>query len=81
MTTYTQKGSVTIDAFQWNGGTGIPTNLPYWTKNLALHNSSGDLHVPTSSGTLVAKSTDWVYRGPDGSVNVMTNAHFVKLYQ
>jgi hypothetical protein len=85
MATYTQRGSVTVDAFQWNGGVIVVSNLPIWARRLPLQVCGIALDVPVGlargvSGTLPANPTDWVYLGPDGSVNVMTNAQFTLLY-
>jgi hypothetical protein len=85
MATYTQLGSITIDAFQWNDGALSTYNLPIWAKRLALQQSGSTLCVPVgvakgNGGVLPANPTDWVYLAPDGSVHVVTNAYFVSLY-
>ena len=85
MATYTQKGAITVDAFQWNGGPLVVSNLPIWARRLALQQSGSVLDVPVglakgANGVLPANPTDWVYQAPDGSINVTTNAHFTALY-
>lgn len=87
MTTHTQKGSVSVDAYQWLGGTATVASFTSgatvgtWLKRLALHTpGDGSLHVPTTVGTLRANPTDWVALHPDGSVSVLPNATFTSLY-
>jgi hypothetical protein len=82
MATYTQLGSITIDAFQWNGPPLVISNLPIWARKLPLLISGGtDLCVPTTGRTvLAAHVTDWVFQAPDGSIHVVSNAYFVSLY-
>jgi len=80
MTIKTQIGSVTVDAFQWTGGT-IPTNLPVWAKRLALHTpGDGSLHVPTKRGTVRALINQWVLQYANGDVDVQPNDIFTSLY-
>ena len=80
-TTFTQRGSVTVQAFQWNGGVLSSYTLANWAKQLALHTpGDGSLHVPTRSGVMAAKKTDWVVQGVDGGIDVVPNSHFVLLY-
>ena len=77
----TQRGSITVQAFQWKGGVMSSYTLANWAKQLALHTpGDGTLHVPSRNGTLSAKNTDWIVQGADGGVDVMPNAHFVALY-
>ena len=78
MAIYTQKGSVTINAFQWAGQ--ALSSLPAWSKLYRLHPSDGNLCVPTRLGTESARNGDWVVLDADGSVTVMPNAAFTKLY-
>jgi hypothetical protein len=79
MATYTQIGSVTVDAFQWNGVDLV--NVPIWAAQLDMQISGTSLCVPMGQRSVVgACPTDWVYQGPDGSINVMTNAQFTALY-
>jgi hypothetical protein len=84
MATHTQKGGVTVDAFQWPGGTlatAAPTLLPVWAKQLALHSpGDGTLDVPTPRGTFAAKPTDWIVRASTGDVSILSAAQFGVLY-
>ena len=83
MATHTQVGGVTVDAFQWNGGTIAAAALPAWTKQLAMQTpGDGTLHVPesTSRGTCRANTGDWVVRTTNGHVDIMSNTTFVLLY-
>lgn len=84
MAAHTQKGSVSIDAFQWTGGTGatlVAMTLPIWAKRLALHApGDGSLSVPSRSGTEKANATDWVLQDADGSITIMANSVFTLLY-
>lgn len=78
MTQYTQIGSVTVDAFQWTGQ--AMSGFPTWAKALFIHPTANILCVPTRQGTLSAKLTDWVVQDADGTVTVMPNTAFIKLY-
>ncbi len=81
MTTFTQVGGVTVDAFQWNGDPLSGYDLPGWARVMALHApSDGTLHVPCSIGTFSARPGDWVWQGPDGSVYVSTDAFFSAMF-
>jgi len=84
MTTYTQKGSVTVEAFHWQGGTlaAAASTLPSWAKSMALHTpGDGTLHVPvTAGGTLAAHIGDWVVRYTNGIIVIIDNATFTALY-
>jgi len=83
MATHTQKGGVSIDAFQWSGGllTAAASTLPIWAKRLALHSpGDGTLHVPSRSGTEKANATDWVIQDADGSITIIPNSVFTLLY-
>jgi hypothetical protein len=81
MATKTQIGSVTVDAFQWLGGTIAGTSLPIWAKKLYLHTpGDGSLHVPTARGTFRALSTDWVMQTTTGDILIMSNVHFTAYY-
>jgi hypothetical protein len=80
MATYTQIGSVTVEAFQWRGGALSSYALPVWAKRLALHASGDTLCVPSRCGTLGANKMDWVVQGADGGIDVVPNAHFTLLY-
>lgn len=85
MALHTQKGTGTVDAFQWLGGilnTSLVT-LPIWAKQIALHSpGDGSLHVPAGAfGTLRANSTDWVIQNPgNGQVTVLTAVAFAAAY-
>ena len=81
MATYTQNGSVTVDAFQWKGGLLSSYALPVWAKRIALHApGDGSLHVPARSGTARAAATDWIVQGADGGIDVVPASHFSLLY-
>lgn len=83
MATHTQIGSVTVDAFQWNGGTIAAANLPAWTKNLALQTpGDGTLHIPESPsrGTCRVNIGDWVVRTSNGHIDMMSATTFNILY-
>jgi hypothetical protein len=83
MTTKTQKGSVTVDAYQWTTSstlTALRAACP-WAWYLAFHTpGDGSLHVPTSYGVTKANPTDWIHRTSDGTVDVINNAAFTLLY-
>lgn len=81
MATHTQRGSVTVDAFQWIGGKLSSYTLPSWALRLSLQvPGDGYLHVPSRNGILRAGISDWVVQSPDGGVDIHTNASFVLLY-
>ena len=81
MAAHTQKGSVVVDAFQWNGGTIAAATLPVWAKQLALHTpGDGSLHVPSARGTFKANPTDWVVQISTGQLHVLSAASFAVLY-
>ena len=81
MTAYTQIGSVTVQAFQWKGGALSSYTLPSWAKALALHTpGDGTLHVPVRNGVEAAKVNVWVVQGADSGIDIVLNAHFIKLY-
>lgn len=81
MATHTQIGSVTVDAFQWNGGTLAAATLPGWAAALALQTpGDGTLDVPTTRGTFKAGIGDWVIRYASGETEIVSNATFVLLY-
>ena len=81
MATHTQRGGVSVDAFQWTGGVLVLHSLPAWAQLLALHTpGDGSLIVPIRTGTARAVATDWVLRSTDGGVEVIPNASFTALY-
>ncbi len=81
MATHTQIGGMTIDAFQWLGGTMAAANLPTWTEVVALQTpGDGTLDVPTSWGTFKAGINDWVIHYPTGDIGTMSNTLFTALY-
>ena len=84
MATHAQKGSVSVDAVQWTGGTlaSFLSSGPYWLKNMALHTpGDGTLHVPIPRfGTLNVLNTEWIVKCPDGSLTILTNLEFTALY-
>jgi len=83
MANHTQVGSVTVDAFQWTGGTIAGTVMPVWAKQLALHTpGDGSLHIPTGTkwGTIKADAGDWVVRVSSGHIEAMSAATFATLY-
>ncbi len=81
MAVHTQIGGVTIDAFQWLGGTLAAASLPYWALALALQTpGDGTLDVPTVRGTVRAGITDWALRMPTGTVHVLSATDFAALY-
>ena len=81
MAVHTQKGTGSVDAFQWMGGLLSSYALPSWAKNLFLH-TPGDnsLHVPVRTGVEAARVTDSVLKDADGTINIMTAANFAVLY-
>lgn len=82
MAAHTTK-TVSLDAFQWNGGTIAAANFPFWAKLLAFHTpGDGGLCVPstTGRGTEVARPTDWVVQLSDGEPLVLSNAEFNVLF-
>lgn len=79
MAVYTQKGGATVQAFQWTGQ--ARNTFPQFAQQLAIHISDGKLHVPTRQGTLAAQLTDWVVMDADGSITIIPNTAFSKLYQ
>jgi hypothetical protein len=81
MTIHTQRGSVTVDAFQWLGGKLSTYTLPGFAMRLALQvPGDGYLHVPSHSGVARAGITDWVVLSPDGNVDILTASAFALLY-
>lgn len=78
MASYTQIGSVAVQAFQWTGQAF--TSLPAFAKALFLHRSSDDLHVPSRTGTHAVKINQWVVQHPDGIVDILSNSAFTALY-
>ncbi len=87
MVAHVQKGSVSIDAFQWLGGTlsTSTVTLPVWAKLLALHSpGDGTLHVPCGpgQGTQAANPTDWVIQttGASTVIDILPNSLFTVLY-
>ena len=87
MASHAQKGGVSLDAYQWPGGTATTTSftagsgVATWLKRLALHTpGDGTLQVPTATGVSTARPTDWVVQNPDGTVGVLTAVHFASLY-
>lgn len=81
MAIHTQRGSVTVDAFQWLGGKLSSYTLPGWAVRLALH-TPGDnyLHVSSHGSTLRASVTDWVVQSADGGIDIHTASNFNLLY-
>lgn len=80
-TTHTQRGSVTVDAYQWTGGQLYNLVLPGWLRQLAIHTPGNSyLHVPTRNGGAQAKVGDWIVKDADGSVTIMSNTAFTDLY-
>lgn len=86
MASHTQKGSVSLLAFQWTQGATIASVVAAnpqetWIRSLPFHTpGDGTLHVPTWQGTTRANPTDWVIKNPDGTVQVLTNSQFTTLY-
>lgn len=75
--------TVTLDAFQWNGGTLAAAGFPFWATLLAFHTpGDGSLHVPstTGRGTEAAKPTEWVVRMTSGEPHVLSNTDFNALF-
>jgi hypothetical protein len=82
---HTQKGSITVDAFQWLGGTLSTSSvvLPIWAKQIALHSpGDGTLHVPCpGQGTQAANPTDWVvFTTGVGFIDILPATTFSTLY-
>jgi hypothetical protein len=84
---HVQKGSISVDAFQWLGGTLSTSTvvLPIWAKQLALHSpGDGTLHVPCGpgQGTLAANPTDWVVQTSPGStiIDILPNSLFTVMF-
>jgi len=76
MATYTQKG-ITVDAFQWLGGSLGNYSLPAWAMALALQTpGDGTLNLPTPRGTVRVNNTDYAVRYASGHIDVMSAATF-----
>jgi hypothetical protein len=87
MGTKTQKGSVTVTAVQWLGGTiaALITAEP-WTARFGPHTSDSGytlsiLRTAGGSTCLSVRRTEWAVLEPDNAtVTVMTNAEYNTLY-
>ena len=88
---YTQK-AVTVTAHQVTRDCML--NVPMWLNEAALDGkaqadgkTTGDgvryfgIVVRTPEGKIKARPGDYIVREPDGSLRVLTNAHFKRLYE
>ena len=87
MASHAQKGSISVDAFQWTASSTLTAVIAAnpqagWIRHLAFQpQSDGTLIVPVSSGgTQLCRVGDWVVWHPDGVVDVVAATTFASLY-
>lgn len=82
MAAHTQKGGVTINAFQWLNTTITAVHAAnVWAASLSMSTPDGrNLHVQCYNGTLAVPQGDWVVQQPNGEIVAMSAAQFTQLY-
>jgi hypothetical protein len=82
--TFSQRASVTVEAFQWDGtdlAAYDPDLLPGWLSSLSLNSpAAGALAIPVGRGVDRLNPGDWLLHHTDGSLSIMTDTQFSDLY-
>lgn len=72
---------MTVDAFQWNGGTLSAYVFPGWVSATAPQTpGDGTLNMKTPRGTFRASIGDWCVHYATGHIEIMSNTSFTSLY-
>lgn len=71
MVAKTQLG-ITVEAFQWTGGSLINYTVPIWLKTVAVQdNGDGTLSVPCANGVFSVRPGDWIFQSTSGYIYVL----------
>lgn len=90
-----RKRPVIVEAFRWDGKSGMDWSAPEWLKKAAtdrknrkkrriffeLDNGEIAIMIKTLEGTMTARSGDWIIRGVEGEIYPCKDSVFMATYE